>query len=402
MRSNEKKFKVSEVVVLLVITCVISLTTGFLLNPASKTIKNVVTKTSTATSDEALDEFIKNYNYIVDNYYEDIDKKTILSGALSGLLASLGDPYATYFDEMESDTFDKQLTGNFEGIGVEIVNNDEGNIEIYSVFDGSPADDAGLKKGDVFKSVNGKDFLNKLNSDLTSYIASVKESNLDVVIIRDGEEKKFEIERRNVVIKSVTSKMIEQDDKKIGYIKISIFAANTAEQFKEALSELENNNMDSLIIDLRDNTGGHLTSVESMISQFLDSSHVIYQMQTKEKTTKYYSKGKKDKKYKIVLLGNENSASASEVMIAALMEEYGARLVGKTTFGKGTVQELVDLSENSEYKFTTKKWLTPKGNWINGEGIKPDVEIDLSDEYIENPVEENDNQLQKAIEDILK
>ena len=397
---NQKKFKVSEVIILLVVTCIISLTTGFLLNPAAKTLK--VNKANIKTDDETLNEFIKNYNYIIDNYYQDVDKKTILNGALNGLLSALGDPYASYFDEIESDTFDKQLNGNFEGIGVEIINNDDGDIEIYSVFEDSPADEAGLKKGDVIKSVNDKEFLNKTNSELTSYIASVKDSELKVVIIRNGKEKELNITKRNVVIKSVKSKIIKENEKKIGYIRVSIFAFNTAEQFKNALKELEEKEIDSLIIDLRDNTGGHLTTVESMISEFLDSSHVIYQMQKKDKITKYYSTGNKNKKYKIVLLANGNSASASEVMIAALTEEYGATFVGEKTFGKGTVQELIDLKEKTEYKFTTKKWLTPKGNWINEKGINPDIEVKASEDYIDNPTEENDNQLETAIEEAIK
>ena len=370
------------------------------MNPAAKTLK--VNKANIKTDDKALNEFIKNYNYIIENYYQDVDKKTILNGALNGLLAALGDPYASYFDEIESDTFDKQLNGNFEGIGVEIINNDDGDIEIYSVFEDSPADEAGLKKGDVIKSVNDKEFLNKTNSELTSYIASVKDSELKVVIIRNGKEKELNITKRNVVIKSVKSKIIKENEKKIGYIRVSIFAFNTAEQFKNALKELEEKEIDSLIIDLRDNTGGHLTAVESMISEFLDSSHVIYQMQKKDKITKYYSTGNKNKKYKIVLLANGNSASASEVMIAALTEEYGATFVGEKTFGKGTVQELIDLKEKTEYKFTTKKWLTPKGNWINEKGINPDIEVKASEDYIDNPTEENDNQLETAIEEAIK
>ena len=402
MENKKKEFRVSEVIVLLVVTCVISLTTGYLLNTATKKVKYETGSFSNKVEDEALNEFIKNYRYIVNNYYDDVDKQTILSGALDGLLNALGDPYATYFDETESDSFDKQLNGSYQGIGVEITNNDDSNIVIVSVFEDSPADKAGLRVGDIFKSINGEEFLGKSSSDLTSYIGKSKESDLKVIVIRDGEEKTINLKRENVVIKSVTGKVIEKEDKKIGYIEVSIFASNTAEQFRNVLNNLEDENIDSLIIDLRDNTGGHLTAVESMISQFLDSTHVIYQMQTKDKTTKYYSTGKVTKDYKVVLLANGNSASASEVMIAALMEEYGAKLVGETTFGKGTVQELVNLSENAEYKFTTKKWLTPKGNWINEVGIKPDVEVELSDEYIENPIEENDNQLNSAIEEALR
>ena len=168
------------------------------------------------------------------------------------------------------------------------------------------------------------------------------------------------------------------------------------------MKTLEKQNIDSLIIDVRENTGGHLTTAVSLLSNFLDSKHVIYQIEKDNKTTKYYSKGKVQKKYPIVVLQNENSASASELLSAALKEEYGATIVGKTSFGKGTVQEVVSLSNGDTYKFTTKKWLTPKGNWIHKKGIAPDIEVNLSEKYQENPVEENDNQLQAAIDYLLK
>ena len=176
---------------------------------------------------------------------------------------------------------------------------------------------------------------------------------------------------------------------------------NTDTQFKKHLDELEKDGIDSLIIDLRGNTGGHLTSVENMMSMFLDKTKVIYQIESKGKTTKYYSKGKETKKYPIVVLVDELSASASEMLTATLKESYGATVVGKTTFGKGTVQELLDSNEN-QYKITTKKWLTPNGNWINEVGVKPDVEVDLDEKYLKEPTKENDNQLQKAIEVLTK
>lgn len=160
---------------------------------------------------------------------------------------------------------------------------------------------------------------------------------------------------------------------------------------------MESDGFESLIIDLRDNSGGHLTAVKDMIGLFLDSSHVIYQTEDKKGKEKVYSNGKVTKNYPIVIVGNANSASASEVMIGALTEEYGAVLIGNRTFGKGTVQELHSLTNGDEYKFTTKKWLTPKGNWVHNNGIEPKIEVTLSKEYYENPTEENDNQLKAAI-----
>ena len=177
-----------------------------------------------------------------------------------------------------------------------------------------------------------------------------------------------------------------------------MFASNTADQFKAAVESLEKQGMDSLIIDVRYNTGGHLTSAVEILSYLLSSDKVIYQIESKGTTTKYYSKGSETKTYPIVVLQNKNSASASELLSAALKEEYGATIIGEVSYGKGTVQELVTLTDGTQYKFTTKKWLTPKGNWINGVGVSVDIEEALSKEYENNPTEENDNQLQRAVQ----
>ena len=179
---------------------------------------------------------------------------------------------------------------------------------------------------------------------------------------------------------------------------MSIFANNTYEQFKKNLDELESKNIDSLIIDLRSNTGGHMISAKQISSLFLDSKNIIFQTQDKNGVEKIYSTGSENKKYKIVLLADGNSASSSEILIAALKDNLNAILVGEKTYGKGTVQELQTLPNGAQYKFTVKKWLTPNGICIDKEGITPDYEIKISDEYLKNPSDETDNQLQKAIE----
>lgn len=152
-----------------------------------------------------------------------------------------------------------------------------------------------------------------------------------------------------------------------------------------------------MVIDVRDNSGGHLTTAVSILSLLLDKTHVIYQTQTKETTEKFYSTGKETKSYPIVVLQNAQSASASELLSIALQEEYGATVIGEVSYGKGTVQELVN-ADSAEYKFTTKKWLSPKGNWIQKKGVIPDIVVTLDQNYIDNPSEKNDNQLQTAID----
>ena len=391
-------FNTTEVVFLIIVTCVISLIMGWSISNGTKLKNNKIY----STDDKELEEFIENYNYILENYYKDIDKKELLDGATEGMISKLDDEFSTVIPDESTNNFNIRLEGTYEGIGVEIVNDENNNVIIYSIIENSPAEKAGLKVGDIIIKIDDKDFTNKKTSELSNYVKNSTKENFKIVIKRDGEEKTFELKREKVTLKSVDSKIIERDNKKVGYIYIAIFANDTYNQFKKALNKLEQEKIDALILDVRDNTGGHLTTVSKMLSLFLDSNHVIYQTQTKEETKKFYSKGKETKKYKIVVLQNENSASASELLSAALKEEYKATIIGTKSYGKGTVQELIKTTSGSEYKLTTKKWLTPKGNLIHKKGVMPDIEIELSDEYKNDPTEENDNQYQKAIEEAIK
>lgn len=389
---NTNSFKTAEVITLVLITCVVSLLMGYIISKPHRTETYEI-------ADENLQNFIQQYNYIVDNYYEDVDKEAILDAALEGMINALGDPYSNYLDETQATNFNNELNGTYNGIGIEITKKDN-QIVVVKVFANSPAAINGLEVGDVLISVNGKSTTDMSTSDVVSTIKSIEDS-FDIQIKRNEETKNISINKGDITLSSVTSEIINQDNKKIGYLSVSIFALNTYEQFKSSLTELEKSGIDSLIIDLRGNSGGHLTSVEDMISLFLDENNVIYQMEEKSKVTKYYSKGTVTKKYPIVLLIDGESASASEMMAAALKESYGATLVGTNSYGKGTVQEL-QTSKNSQYKITTKKWLTPKGNWINKTGLQPDLEVEQSEEYLVSPTKENDLQLSEAIKLLSK
>ena len=386
----KKNFNYKEVIFLVILTCVVSLWMGNAIK-----LNKIEPKTE---SDDYLKEFEENYQYILDNYYDEVNKEAIIKGAISGMVNALGDDYSVAINDESSNNFNTRLTGSYSGIGIEIVNDNNYNIIISDVFEDTPAAKAGLKVMDVILSIDDVEFSNKKTSELTDYI---KESNKEKYIIkvkRGTEELSFEIERQLIQIKSIYSELKEIDDHKIGYIYISVFASNTADQFKAAVESLEKQGMDSLIIDVRYNTGGHLTSAVEILSYLLSSDKVIYQIESKGTTTKYYSKGSETKTYPIVVLQNKNSASASELLSAALKEEYGATIIGEVSYGKGTVQELVTLTDGTQYKFTTKKWLTPKGNWINGVGVSVDIEEALSKEYENNPTEENDNQFQRAVQ----
>lgn len=395
IKVNKRKeiptFKTKEVIFLLLLTVIISLTMGGVVT------YNVALKGEKV--DEELQEFINNYDYIVDNYYGDIDKTKLIDSAIAGMLNTL-DKNSTYVGGSDTN-FSIYLEGTYEGTGIQVYNDDNNNVVIYSVFEGTPASEAGLKAGDIIVKLNNKDTTNMTISDFSDLVKK-QNGTFNITYKRDGKEDTVKLKVDTVELKSVSSKVINRDDNQIGYIRTTIFANNTYEQFKKELTELENKNIDGLIIDLRGNSGGHLSAAEQIISLFLDSSHPIYQIKSKDGQNKYYSTGKETKEYNITILIDANSASASEVVTSALKEQYGASVVGEKSYGKGTVQELQTLPNGEQYKLTTKTWLTSKGKIIDGKGIEPDYKVSLGDKYLEDPTDENDNQLQKAIEVILQ
>ena len=395
---NNKNFTTSEVIVLILTTFIVGLVFGKII--VSK--KNAYTFTK--TNDQYINKFIKNYKYIVDNYYKELDKDQLINNAISGMMQSLDDPYSVYISEEESNNFNITLDGSYKGFGIQIQKNEEnGYMVITSIFKNSPAEISGLKVGDQIISIDNVESKDLSVSDFSSNIRNSSNKTFNLKVLRDGDEIDVTVNKELVVLDSVASKMLEIDKKNVGYIYISIFANNTYSQFKKQLEELESKNIEYLIIDVRSNTGGHLTSVTSILDLFINSNQIMYQFEQNNKIKPIYGNGKKNKKYEIVLLANEMSASASEVLIAGLKENFGCKLIGKKTYGKGTVQEMVNLSDGNQYKITVKKWLTPKGNWVNDtEGIMPDIEIDLEKEYYELGDESADNQLNAAIDYIRK
>lgn len=337
--------------------------------------------------------FINSYMKLKEDYYEDINDSEALEVALEAIVNSL-DPYTTVVDDSLSNMLQTKLEGQYKGLGIEIYNDLEGNIIVYNVIDNTPAKKAGILQNDIITKLNEQELKGITTTEFINMVKKEEDNTINLTIIRNNEEKKISLKREKVVLPSVTKDIYNIDGKKIGYIYLEVFALNTYEQFLNSLNELEKENIDSLIIDLRDNTGGHLASAEQLTSTFLDKTHVIYQIQTKQETTKYYSTSEKGKTYPVAILVNENSASASEIFAIAMQEEYKAIIVGKNTFGKGTVQEVNSLNENVEYKVTTKKWLSPKGNWINEVGVKPDIDVDLKDN--------KDTQKEAAINALLK
>ena len=350
------------------------------------------------SSKSSLYEFAKTYNELLNSYYKDVDSQELLNAGISGMVKYLGDPYSTYMSEEDAEEFTDEVEGVYHGIGAEIKYDEKfENVYIGRVFENSPAEKAGLQTDDQLLKVEEEEIKGKSLSEIANKVKGKDGTKVKITIIRDGKEKIIELTRGTVDSISVMSEIIERDEKKIGYLRISIFAANTQKQFEKELLNLEKENIDSLIIDVRGNSGGYLATVDDIISLFTKKGDIIYQLKTKDKIEKIEDKSKDERKYKIVVLTDSGSASASEVLAAALKETYHAEIVGTKTFGKGKVQRVYTLSNGAMVKYTFQEWLTPEGNMIDGEGVTPTVE----EKYV---YDESgfDNQKEKAIEVLLQ
>lgn len=349
-----------------------------------------------------LKKVVDTYYAIVDNYYGELDRDKLIDGAVEGMISSVGDTFTSYSDTDSTSSFDETINGSYEGIGCTVATLEDGTISVIDMFENSPSYKAGLKVGDIILKVDGESYEGKNSNDISNYIKNSGKSKIVLTVKRDNEEKDISINLSKVEIPHVSGKVIEQDSKKIGYIKISLFASNSYKQFKNKLDELEKSNIDNLIIDVRDNSGGYLSSVTDICNLFLDKGKVIYQLEDSKGKVKKKDTTKEKRKYDIVVLINGGSASASEILASAIKESYGGDIVGTNSYGKGTVQQTKKLLDGSMIKYTTQKWLTPDGNSINGVGVTPTKVVELNEEYFNNPTTENDNQLQEAIKLILE
>lgn len=390
--NNKVSFSIPEVIVVIIISILFGGIIG-----SSITLSR--TNKSNGKSSSELSDFVVAYNNIVSDYYNKVDKEKLINSAIEGMINSLEDPYSTFMDSKTSEDFNTTVSGQYKGIGATISLVDD-QVTVVDIFKDSPAYVAGLKVGDIILLVNDKDVK---GMDLDKVVSLIKKKDKAKLSITRGEEKTdITINVNDVQIPSVGSEIIERDGNKVGVISISVFAANTYEQFKRELNNLEKKSIDSLVIDVRDNPGGHLEQVTKVLSLFMNKKKVLYQVKENKKKTKFYSLNNDEKKYKIAVLINSSSASASEILTAAMKESYGAVIVGKKSYGKGTVQKEYSLSNGASIKYTTEEWLTPKGKSINGKGIEPDIDVDLDEKYYDSYSRDDDNQLQTAINKLLE
>ena len=364
-----------------------SVITGYVVNLATK---NDILK------DKELQDITDTYNKIINEYYEDVDKGELATSAIDGMMNYLDENYSEYMNTEETNALEDKLKGDYDGIGVEIGKID-GSIVIVNVFENSPAQISGIKELDVIVSVDGNEIKEETTLDeVTAFIKGKKQ--VTIKVLREKKEYEYNIDIKNVNIPVVTSKSFEKNDKKIGYLYLETFSLNASDQMSEKLKKLESDGIDSLIIDLRGNTGGYLSAATDIASMFLKKDKIIYGIESKKSQEKVKDNTKEERNIPIVVLVDGASASASEILAAALKESYGAILVGTKTYGKGKVQQTSKLSDDSLIKYTTAKWYTPSGDSIDGVGLTPGITVELTEDYVKNPCDETDSQLQKAIE----
>ena len=395
-KKGENKYNLLELISLMIITALATATITYNVSLFSKTTKkNIVNRAD-------LSELIETYDEINEEFYTKINKKELIEAGIKGMLDYINDPYTMYMDKDEADNFNEELDGQFVGLGVEIMrqNND---VVIYRVLKKSPAERLGLKSKDIIIKVNNKKTEDMTLKELSKEIKGEVGTKVKIVIKRDGKEKEYEFARDTIIIESVKTEIINKNNKKIGYMQISVFANNTFEQFEEEYKKLKKEKIDGLVIDLRSNTGGYLETATNLLEKYLKKGSVMYQFEYKNgKKEKVYSKKDADINIKTVLVVNGGSASASEIFAAGLSENLNVPIVGTKTYGKGKVQVTKKLSSGALIKYTIKNWLTPKGNPIDQKGITPDYLVPLTEKYIKNPIKENDDQLQKALDVITK
>ena len=381
---------------------------------------------------EQVNQKIETLQQLVDRYFlfeDDIDKEQMEAGIYKGLLSGLEDPYTVYYTQEEYETLTEETEGVYCGIGVLVSQNiSSGLITALRVFQGSPAEEAGMKKGDILYKVGealASDF--ELDVLVQQEIRGAENTYVDITVLRDGEEVKLHIQRRIVEVTTVESKMLENN---IGYILVTQFELVTGDQFKDAINSLEEQGMERLIIDLRDNPGGVLDAVVEMAAYILPEDKlkgtIVATSDKNGRGDRYFSKGgeicfesdtgQRDPRYPkkdghelnipMVVLINGNSASASEVFAGAVRDYGYAKLVGTTSFGKGIVQSLVQLEDGSAVKMTVSHYYTPGGVDLHKKGLEPDVEVeqeipeDLKGAF-EIPLE-RDNQVLRAIKVLME
>lgn len=383
-KEEEKKYSISQVTIFSIVTVIIGVIIGSLIT------HNLCCKNGKNSYDD-LDEVISVYESINEDYYGTIDKEKLVDGAIRGMMLSLDDPYAMFLDKESALEFNNVLSGDYVGLGVTITGNEEGKLYIVEISKGSPSDVAGLKVGDVILKVDdeemtGENYLDIIYKIKTSNIGTTK----NIEVLRDGETLQIPVVLDKVEFNSVYSSTYEVDDKKVGIIYLTKFAGNTYSQFLKHYEELTNLGVTSLVIDLRNNDGGYLSSATEITSLFIDKGSVIYKLDDGKDLEETVNEKERKIYMPVVLIINSQTASSAEIFASSLLDNLNVDIVGTNSHGKGTVQKVVPLSDGSYIKYSVKEWFSANGNKINNVGVKPT-------EYVEDDSTDGDAQLEAAL-----
>lgn len=356
--------------------------------------ENAVLDADSVSKLNELSAYIENY------FYDDTDKEALQNGLYAGLVEGLDDKYSVYYTAEEYQQTKVSMTGKYYGIGAALSQDvDSMVVTVSKIYEGTPSDEAGMQAGDTILSVDGTEATSMEVTDLVQLIRGEEGTTVHIEVYRSstGEYLSFDVTRANVTLPSVSSEMMQDQ---IGYIRIESFEEDTAQQFEEKLADLQASGMQALVVDLRYNGGGLVDSVVQILDDILPEGLVVYVEDKYGNKQEYNSDGDTYLDCPLAVLINGDSASASEIFAGAIKDyEYGT-LIGTTTFGKGIVQSIIPLEDGDAIKLTTAKYFTPKGNYIHGVGIDPDIELDY--EYLDPDGDsydmQYDNQILKAIE----
>lgn len=390
--NKDQGFKLKHIIIIIVtISLVSALTTGVILNNNFKSLGGF--KNIDVFNDDALKDFIRVYSTLNNDYYGKLNKNGMIDSAIEGMLNYLDDNYTNYLDEDATNALSESLNGKYKGIGILM----QGRI-IEKVLLDTPASRAGLLPLDIIEKVNGVDVTEKESTVIGELIKNSESDIITIEVRRNNELLSFKIKLEEMDLPVVYHEMVPETN--VGYIGIELFSATVGKQFKKALEDLEKQNIESLIIDLRGNTGGYLVGAIDIASLFLEKGSKIFSIETQDgkKTTK--DKTEEKRNIPIVILLNKDSASASEILATALIDNNGAVVVGEESFGKGKIQQTMTLKDGTMAKYTAGKWYRPNGKSIDGVGIIPDykIELEITKDEEGNITDIKDTQYDKAVE----
>ena len=384
-----------------IMTSFILVYVGFSFAFSNGNLFSLFTKRSDKLDYNKIEEKTSLLQEYIDRYFLfDEDMTKVEDGIYAGMMNGLGDPYTVYYTKEEYKALNEDTEGQYSGIGAVVSQNPNTKIiTIVKIFDNSPANDAGLQVGDIIYKIDGEEVAGTdMDILVRTRIRGEEGTSFKMTVLRGDDRKEVELDliRRSIEVETVTGKMLDDN---IGYIAVSQFDAVTSEQFKTNIEELQSQGMTKLIVDLRGNPGGLLDQVVDMLDYILPEGLVLYTEDKYGKREEYYSDGTHEVNIPMAVLVNENSASASEVFTATFRDFEWGSVVGKTTFGKGIVQNVLPLGDGTAVKITTQHYYPPSGYDLHKVGIKPDLEVDLNEGAQIGT--DSDNQLSTAI-DILK